>query len=225
MINAVVDVETVALPEAVDFLSADDPVEAPSHYKDQAKIDAYIAEKTGERLERAALDPDLCRLACIGWMFDGERPAVVTCPDEDYERMALETFWRSIESDDALQQTRLITFNGFRFDLLVLQRRSDYLGVKYRELNVDRYRSRHVDLFHRLTFGQAAGTKHSLRFYANRFGIPVRFPEVDGSKIGELAAASDWTAIMLHCEDDILITAEIARRVGVLQTWPTTASA
>ena len=55
----ILDCECVGIETASDFL---EPIEAPSNYKDPAKIESYIAEATAKAVERCGLDPDLCRI-------------------------------------------------------------------------------------------------------------------------------------------------------------------
>src|SRR5262245_16417186 len=215
----IIDSETVALDDAGEYLT-DDPIAAPSNYRDPQKIEEYIALKTAERLARCALDIDLCRVVVLGWMFDGEeRPSVIPCHTVEREREALEQFWRAIGSSSPLDPTinppRLVSFNGFRFDLPLLMRRSDYLGVRYTPLNLDRYRSPHIDLAARLTFNGSTGFTHPLRFYAKRFGVPVGRPDISGEDIATLIAAGAWADIEAHCADDIQVTHGIARKLGL----------
>jgi predicted PolB exonuclease-like 3'-5' exonuclease len=215
MALAVVDIETVALDDVGVYLDDDDPIHAPSNWKDPEKIAEHIAAKTRERAARCALDPDLCRLVAVGWMFDEEdQPSVITCTDEYIERLALSQFWRAIDSDDR-PLVRLVTFGGITFDLPVLMRRSDYLGVDYRPLSLDKYRSPHPDVLKILTFNGSMGIRHNLRFYARRFDVPVARPDLDGSDIAALVAAGAWDDVEAHCADDIRVTHGIARKLGL----------
>src|SRR5262245_43353423 len=123
----IVDVETVAIPDASEYLES---ATAPSNYKDATKIATYIADKNAERLANASLDIDLCRLVAIGYMVERHdlEPRVIVCPDEHAERRALEELWNLIAI--AGNATRpIVGFNSFSFDLPLLMRRSLYLDL------------------------------------------------------------------------------------------------
>lgn len=220
---AVIDIETTAIDTAADYI---EPASAPANYKDEAKIAAYVKDATAEKVQKAGLDPDLNRIVCIGWRFhDSTHVGAVSCRSEEAEANALGYFWGQVRN------CGLITFNGRRFDLPVLIRRSMYLGVKHAPVNMDRYRSPHIDLFEKLTFGGAI-TAHSLKFYAKRLGLELK-DEITGKDIAALVkagteaadeAARDacWHAIEMHCKSDVNLTFQLAERMGVLEsvTYP-----
>jgi hypothetical protein len=203
----VVDIETVAIDDADQFL---EPVDAPAHYKDPEKIAAYVAEARTKARERCALDPDLCRIVALGDSDDRSgTPSVTLCRTAEEERDALQRFWRVVTINDTF-----VTFNGLRFDLPVLMRRSQYLRVAHPPLNLDKYRTPHLDLLDRLTF-RGAIPGHSLKFYCARFGIALDDTHT-GKDIGALVAAGDWAAVAAHCRADVDGTRALAQRLGVL---------
>jgi uncharacterized protein YprB with RNaseH-like and TPR domain len=210
MRHLILDIETFGLAEAKNWL---EPLSAPSNYKDEAKIAAYIKEAEADRLEKLALDPDCNRIVALGFVDPaGGDPTVYLMRDEFEERAQLEMFWKvySQKSD-----TRLVTFNGHRFDLPVLMRRSMYLDVKAPILNIDKYRSEHIDLWQKLSFNGAISA-HSLKFYSKRFGFTT-LDKVDGSQIGALVTADtveSWNAIHAHVLSDVGLTHAIAMRLG-----------
>ena len=60
-----------------------EPVSAPGNYKDEAKIAAYVHDKTIEKMSKAALDPALCRIVALGWQREEkDMPTVMVAPDE-----------------------------------------------------------------------------------------------------------------------------------------------
>lgn len=202
----IVDIETFAISDAVQYL---EPAEAPSNYKDPAKIAAYIKEAETKLLDGCALDPDLCRIVALGYMLeDDERPVVSIAQTEAHERLILTQFWRSAED------RQFITFNGFKFDLPVLMRRSLYLGVEHPILNLDKYRSNHLDLYQRLTHNGTI-TGHSMRFYCARFGIQIDDLTI-GKDIAALVRAGEWEGVRAHCHADVLATKALAARLGYL---------
>lgn len=207
----IVDLEAVSIDTASDYI---EPVEAPSNYKDPLKIDAYIKETTAKLIERAALDPDLCRIVALGCGDVDGFDTVLMCRDEEIEAAALAAFWKRAEDHYGATRT-LVTFNGFGYDLPVLMRRSQYLGVPFPVLNLDRYRTPHVDLMQRLSFNGAI-KPHSLRFYCQRFGIAVD-DSIDGSQIAEVVKAGDWALVEKHCLSDLQVTRELAQKLRVIQ--------
>lgn len=206
----VFDIETVPVPDAATYLT--EPIEAPSNWKDEAKIAAYITEKRAAQLERAGLDIDLCEVVAISWAL----------PDAVYaqtrgtvsEADMLDGFWRYVRNllD---QRGNLVGFNCLGFDILVLLRRSLYLDVPSPAIPFDKYRHDGViDVMTALSYGRIDLTR-SLAFYAKRFGIP-HDDSINGSQIAGLAAAGDWTAIENHVRADVQTTVALAHRVGLI---------
>lgn len=213
MRHLILDIETVGHPDAGNWL---EPCKAPANYKDPAKIAAAVAEATAERNDKLALDPDCCRVVAFGWVLVGSNnPTVHLAKDEFEEREGLKLLWDAYAAVPGQQETRFVTFYGRSFDLPVLLRRSMYLGVKAPKLNLDRYRSPHIDVWDELTFKGALRTAHSLKFYAKRLGIGT-LDKVDGADIGKLVAAGDWDAVHAHCLSDIGLTHALANKLGLL---------
>ncbi len=201
----VVDLETAPLEDAADYIEA---VSAPSNYKDPVKIAAYAKEKQAETVDRASLDPDLCRIVCLGYQFEESDVQVFPARDEAYERAMLENFWREIGSH------RLIGFNILGFDALVLLRRSLYLNVKAPRLQVDRFKHPQIiDLMDELSFGRQE-RRHGLQFYIKRFGLAVPQDGVSGAQIPSLVASGEWDKVSAHCEADVRATGLLAARLG-----------
>jgi predicted PolB exonuclease-like 3'-5' exonuclease len=204
---ACVDIETAAIDDAAQYI---EPVEAPANYKDPAKIAEYVTSATAKAVDRCGLDPDLCRIVALGWMFPGEpSPQVRVCKTVTEEKDTLEYFWRDV------QEATLVTFNGLKFDLPVLMRRSLYLGIPYPRLSLDRYRTPHIDLFNQLTYnGTIQG--HSLKFYLSRFNIATD-DLTSGKDIAALVKAGEWAAVATHCQSDVIGTKDLALRIGAIR--------
>jgi predicted PolB exonuclease-like 3'-5' exonuclease len=199
------DIETVAIDGAADYL---EQPSAPSNYKDQAKIDAYIEEAKRKALDKAALDVDLCRIVAIG-CWHNELTTVQLVKTENQERALLETLWAEFPDET------FVGFNILDFDLPVLLRRSLYLGVKAPKIDVGKYRhDRVIDLMQVLAFDGKL-TYRGLDFYCKRFGIP-NDDTMTGADIGPAVARGDWTAVENHCRCDVEKTRALAERIGVL---------
>lgn len=211
MSQLILDVETYGLAEAADFL---EPPTAPSNYKDETKIAAYIEKAKAESLARCALDVDLCRIVCAGWVADGDGVRVAVAKDAHQECDLLRTLWSLIGA-----HAQIVGFNVLGFDLPVLIRRSQYLGVETVGLSLDRYRTPHLDLMEFLSFNGKLKYR-SLDFYCRRFGIDV-VDDHNGKDIDALVKAGDWDAVAAHCRADLTKTRRLAERLGVLSAVET----
>src|SRR6185295_16820434 len=178
---------------------------APSNYKDPIKIADYIGKASRERIEKAGLEADLCEIVAVGW--EREEP-VVMVRGEWSERSLIESLW------DAIGYRATVGFNTLGFDLMILIRRSQLLGIPHPSLNLDRYRTPHVDLLEKLSFNGKL-TYRSLSFYCRRFGIPCDDTST-GADIARLVKDGNWGEVESHCYQDILKTAALARRLGYL---------
>jgi uncharacterized protein YprB with RNaseH-like and TPR domain len=152
----------------------------------------------------------------LGVLPEGEdEPVVVTAETEEREAALLRMFWNMV-TIAAGAHRRTISFYGLSFDWPVIVQRSRYLQVHHVLPNLDKYRTPHVDLHAKLTFNGATNKTHSLDFYAKRFGLDLPEDTIDGSQIAAVIAAGDWQQAVDHCRLDVLKTAAIARRIGVL---------
>lgn len=205
--RVILDIETVALPDAAGFLEMP---RAPANYKDVAKISQYIAEKQNEEVEKAALDLDLARIVAIGIQFEGEEPEVLTAQTSD-EALMLAWLWKCVE------QRVTIGYNTLGFDLPMCLRRSLYLGLQTPDINIDRYRTPHIDLQQKLSFDGKFKFR-SLSFYCKRFDLPVPDDSVTGADVARLVAEGNWAAVADHCESDLRKVTALAQRMGYLHT-------
>lgn len=215
----ILDFETCAI-DGADAYADSEPLSAPANYKDPIKIAEYLEKAALRRLASHGLDPDLGRICCGGWMLEGRdlEPHVFECRDEDQERLMLIELWRELLLPNGSTRA-IVSFNGLRFDLPYIMRRSLYLDIReVPYLNIDKYRSPHIDLEAKLSFNGAI-KEHSLMFYAKRFGLPI--PEgaadVDGSMIQGLVNEGSWDAIRAHCQSDVLLTYLLAGRLGYIE--------
>lgn len=218
MRNRLTDLETVGLDDAASWVE-DEPISAPSNYKDPEKIAAYIKEATEKRQERFALDADTCRIVALGYWDIGEGdPTVVLCRDEAEERHALTAYWDSYRQ----KGTRIIGYNIIRFDLVVLLLRSLFLNVKAPEMVIaPAWKTYHIDLYERLSLGGARDRKDvkSLKFYAKKLGIPI-YDDISGKDVAAAVKAGEFDKVINHCMYDLDLTRALAERLGVLKADP-----
>jgi predicted PolB exonuclease-like 3'-5' exonuclease len=202
----ILDLETISIDNAAAY------IKPAGNLRDPEKIKASILE----RAEKAALNPWLCRIVALGWCDEGEDvERVETCASEAGESATLEEFWGRVHDRVSGATQPLLTFNGMSFDLPVLMARSMLLGVPHPTLNLDRYRSPHIDLLQRLSWYDPS-KQHSLMFYCSRFGIATD-DAFTGALIAQLHANGDWESIRKHCASDVRLTRQLAERVGVLK--------
>ena len=214
MSGIVFDLETIAIDGAAALA---EPVSAPSNWKDEAKIAAYIEEKTAEQLSRAALYPWTCKIVALGTIEADGTENVDLCCTEAEEAAALQAFWGRASFGDRVEHIRrLIGFNIFSFDLPVLMARSRLLGVPYPKIDLTPWKCPHVDLMRELTFGTREIPMRSLQWFARRFGIPVE-DTTSGADIARLVAEDNWEAVRAHCLSDIKITKAVAEVLGILK--------
>jgi hypothetical protein len=199
------DCETAALADAANYL---EPLEPPANYRNAETIAKWRTEAEAQQLERCSLDPHLARIVCLGYRAP-HAETIALCRTEEEERAALVQFWASVAAHP--YQVHFVTFNGFRFDFPMVMIRSDYLGLEYQPINVDRYRSPHIDLAQLLTFNDSQ-PRHSLRFHAKRWGLQIVDEEIDGAAIAGLVKAGEWDRIATHCRNDLDLTQQLAIR-------------
>jgi len=188
------DIETVA--QSVKVLQSIMPeFEGRTGTKDPEKIAAQIAVKRAEWLDKAALDPNLGRIACVS-LYDGSDMVSF----HDHESKILSELWMMLED-----QPEIVTFNGKSFDLPYIIRRSWYCGVKpTRGYDTHRYYSKtHFDLRLILADGDTHA-KGKLSDYAKlKLGVDM---DTKGSEVQALWDDGKIKEIVDHCEQDTLIT-------------------
>lgn len=201
------DVSSAPIADAVSYL---EPVSAPSNYKDQAKIDAYVAEKTSERIAILATDIDLAQVTGIAWwrLSDSKPVVMMAGPSEAHLLKVLASeIWRSGELCRSGQIGRdsldaIITYGGFNFDLPLLMRRARYLGVDFPTLNLDRYRSPHIDLCELLS-DRDWKRRRPLSFYVRRLGWTDLRKPLSGEEEARVLESGRWAELEASLHHDI----------------------
>jgi hypothetical protein len=211
-----IDLEATAIEGIESYYDDSEPIEAPANYVKPDAIANYIARETVRRkqafIERAALDPDLCRIVYLGvWHPSFPHPMLWECRDDEEEIIALQFFWDTYQPGMAL-----CGFGVRGYDIPVILRRSLYLGVPVKPIERDRYRSTHViDLFEQLNEGRKH-QMHSLDWYHKRLGCPPVADTITGADVPACVARGEWDAVRQHLLCDLLRVRDVARRMGVL---------
>jgi hypothetical protein len=120
------DIETGALPHAADLF---DPADVKlGNLKDEAKIQAKIAEGKAAFLERAALSPHLAEILCVTYSQGTGEENVIVDSGGNTERIVLLDFWSHFEWATQ-QKTVIVGFNFLSFDLWFIVERSHHHGL------------------------------------------------------------------------------------------------
>lgn len=203
------DVASAPLANAEDYIGTPKPRKGTNDPDKQA--DQVAAKKTAI-IDGAGLDIDLCRITAIGWFdsaWDTPEVRVDTCRTEDLERETLIGFARAIEG------AKLIAFNGFGFDLPLLMRRARYLDVPFLKLNLDRYRSTHIDLMQELADRDPKRVR-SLAFYIRRLGWSDLCKALSGEEESKVFASERWEDLRASVAHDVEAVRRLACWYGVL---------
>lgn len=217
------DLETLAHERAAEFLPPPEIefLTPPKNYTKPDTIERWKEEEKARRikaweddLEKCALDPDLCRIVCLGYMKPADdEPVTVACPTEADEKAALEEFWAHTRG------ALLVGYNCAWFDVPILLRRSLMLHVAAPDLMLSKYRHPTIiDLMKVLTFdGVVSHGFRKLAFYLKRFGLLDQLPkdDIDGSEIARLVHEGDWDAVRHHNRCDVLGTKLLANFLGI----------
>lgn len=205
----ILDLATSAIDDAKDFIA--DP-SAPGNYKDPLKIAAYIAEAKSELEQRAGLDIDLARITAVGSLSeDGNGPLVQLCKTEDEERQALKALIPTLNS-----RITLVGYNSLKFDWPLLMRRCLYLGLPAPSINLDRYRSPHLDLWNLLSFNGATPA-HALTWYVKRLGWTDLVKPLTAAQETQAAVNGQWDELRASVLHDLEATRRLAVWMGVLR--------
>jgi hypothetical protein len=179
------DIETVALPIAEKFVVPKDP---PSNWKDSKKIKAFKDASKKEKLDKAALDPDLCSIRAIGYRRGLEGDTKIhLVNDEADEVLAINEFW-SVCSEVARTAhglTQIVGFNILAFDFPVLLRRSMAHGLAPRwKPSLRRYVTEPVCDLYAIMYNWGPGK--GLKWLCDRYGYEAKLPDVDGSMVADM---------------------------------------
>ncbi len=205
----IIDVATAALPDASVYLEGSS--KAPANYKDPEKIAAYLKEADAERLNSAALDLDLARITGIGTLTSNDDAPNVHVGGFEEDECAM-----LVSAAEILKRTdTIITYAGHNFDLPMLMRRALYLGLKFPWINLDRYRSPHIDLCELLS-DKNPQRRRSLKFYAKRLGWSDIHKTLDGAEEAQVPVTGRWEDLEASLRHDVMATHRLAQWVKAI---------
>src|SRR5262245_21988866 len=87
------DIETVA---AVDCRKWIGPLIPPANYSKQDTIDQWKLDETERRVQFAPLDPELCKIVCVGlqrWNEDEPEPWIIANESEECDSLKNVWYW------------------------------------------------------------------------------------------------------------------------------------
>lgn len=219
------DIETGPLPaeELAALTPPFDPTEVKiGNLKDPAKIaekiDQARRDHEAEHVERAALSPITGRVLAIGYLNPISNRSLVDDGERDGgEPGLLDRFWSQYTKLRA-QQKPLAGFNCRSFDVPFLIRRSWLHEVDVPEtvLKTDRYLDEtFFDLLIRWRCGNGTNESASLDRVAKFFGLAGKPAGVTGADFARLWA-TERTRAVEYLQNDLAMTAAIARRMGLV---------
>ncbi len=206
----VLDLATAALPDAERYLEG--TVRAPKNYGDEAAA-KYIIEKQAERVNEAALDLDLARITALGFMLVSLTDYAIdvrVCREEADERLLITDVANLIGTGGTI-----ITFGGHNFDLPLVMRRAQYLGIRFPKINLDRYKSPHIDLCELLS-DRNQQRRRSLQFYVKRMGWSDLTKILSGAEEAQVPTSGRWDDLEASIRHDVTATYRLAKWCGVI---------
>ena len=204
--KVVFDLETAKNPLAKSIID-ELKLKPDSRLKDSEKIKASIQQKKDTKLDKAALFWGTgCVVHISATELHGEVKFSRSMADCGGESGLLSEFSIFIQG-----ATDLMGQNIKDFDIPYLIGRSIFHRLKVPF--VLKNRSAHRDLYD--TFGNPRYSSQacSLDMIANSLGIDSKV--MDSALIPALAEAGNWELIKEHCDQDVEITAEVFRRLGL----------
>lgn len=203
--HLVFDIETAPIADVDQFLGH---IQPPANYTKPESIARYLEEKTADEREKAALDPDLCRVVALAFQLQGESDihGAVAKTEAD-ERLLLERWWGFVRKAGNPIRVTYAGFNIAGFDLPVLLRRSQFLGVPTPHIRLGRYAYQMPDVFDLQNyFTLDRHEKFRLRskdWWVRRLNLRGADDPNTGADVPTLVATGAWEAVLHHCKQDV----------------------
>jgi Predicted exonuclease len=197
----VVDVATAPIDQVEKFADPD-AIKAPEHYRDPIKIADYEERQRLAMGEKGALDPDLSRITGIGTLDPelGPEPQIALLRTAEEEKSCIQALADLIDGSPDLT---LVTFNGTTFDWPVLMRRARYLGIAFPRIQLEHWKSPHIDVLVALRFERPQMFKaHSLQFYVKRLGWTDLQKPLSGFEESNIWKSGRWEELSASIRHD-----------------------
>ena len=229
--NIYFDIETIPAQDAPTIQLIKDDIEkqkltikAPSNYKDQEKIDAYIKAEQ-EKLDaefdltyrKTSFDGGLGEICCIGYAIDDRPPVSIYGVSEAY---ILNGFFDSLKNaynPSTNQRPKFIGHNIVSFDLRFLFQRSVMNNIKPPMFIPFNAKPWDESIFDTMTAWAGHGNRVSLDKLCKIFNIPQKGSEIgeeiNGSKVWDFYQAGRIADIAKYCEGDVDRTRQAYKRM------------
>ncbi len=206
------DIASTGISNAADFIDKAS-IKVPGNYTKPDSIAKFVEEEYTRRVAEAGLDLDLAQVTAVGVQVGDSEPIVNLCETSDQEVLVLT--WLAGLLGGNVPPT-IITYGGSHFDLPLLMRRARYLNVGFPVLNLDRYRSPHLDLLQILSDRDPA-RRRSLGFYVRRLGWSDLFKPLSGADEALAPSRGDWAGLMASVHHDVTACRRLAQWMGLLE--------
>jgi hypothetical protein len=229
--NIYFDIETIPAqdPAAIELIKADIEkqkllVKAPSNYKDQEKIDAYIKAEQDKldadfdaTYRKTSFDGGLGQICCIGYAIDDNAPLAI-CGGSESD--ILNTFYQSLMDEynpSSQQRPKFIGHNIVNFDLRFMFQRSVMNNVKPPMMIPFVAKPWDESIFDTMTAWAGHGNRVSLDKLCKIFNIPLKGSEIgeeiDGSMVWDFYQAGRIQDIAKYCAGDVDRTRQAYKRM------------
>jgi hypothetical protein len=214
-----VDIETAPLDGVEQYLGQ---IHAPGNYTKQESIDKYVAEKTEEEKNKAALDPDIGRIVAISFQLQGETEVRgAFARDEAEEKALLTRWWAFVQRHSDPFKITYTGYNIASFDIPFLLRRSQFLGVPAPAIRLGRYgyqMPQVKDVMLELTMDRHEKFRmRSKDWWVRRLDLAGVENPCTGADVAALIALGDFDTVLTHCKADVANEVLIAQWLGL---WP-----
>jgi len=221
------DFEIAVMKKEADAEKA--AVKAPSNYKDQVKIDEYIAAKQAEieaefdqRYRKTSFDGALGQIVAISYAIDDEPVDNIYSDNwKNNEELLISTFYRAISVRYKPSEHRQPVFIGHNlvgFDLRFLFQRSVLLGVKPPMFVPFAAKPWDATVFDTMLEWAGHGKTVSLAKLCRVFQIDAKGAEIgeeiDGSKVWDFVKDGRIADVAKYCGGDVERTREIHKRLS-----------
>jgi len=234
--NVYLDIETVPTQSDSEILvmvqeknAEKSAVKAPSNYKDQVKIDEYIAAKQAEiesefdqRYRKTSFDGALGQIVAISYAIDDEPVENIYSDNwKNHEENIIDHFYRAISVRYKPSEHRQPVFIGHNlvgFDLRFLFQRSVLLGVKPPMFVPFAAKPWDQTVFDTMLEWAGHGKTVSLAKLCRVFQIDAKGAEIgeeiDGSKVWDFVMAGRIADVSTYCGGDVERTRLIHKRLS-----------
>ena len=197
MATYIIDIETKPNEDLSALFNAD--IKAPSNYKDEEKIRAYIEKAKADSVKKMSTSTHYSSIDMVGVKILNGQPQILC-----FERFA------EILQDD--QNARFITYNGKSFDIPVIIMNGMYLNIdlpyeKLYQMTKRWVRHEHIDLMELLCFGNYMSLDKLAQIYLGERKEEIDFETVSKAELEQ------------HCIADLELTEKLYEKFEQIATF------